>query len=101
MFKTRLCITDMPKVQIDTDIRQLFAIGKLDDFEKIRKENELSQSTLRGMGARVKDRIKKLRTMSASEVSRCFIISVVVGIITAHVSFLFILGIHMMGNWGQ
>ncbi|XP_041368382.1 uncharacterized protein LOC121382823 [Gigantopelta aegis] len=66
-FDKNPTLTDMPKVQIDTDIRQLFAIGKLDDFEKMRKENDLSLSTLRGMEARVKERIRRLRMMSTSE----------------------------------
>ncbi|XP_048245211.1 uncharacterized protein LOC124145574 isoform X3 [Haliotis rufescens] len=58
---------DFPIVRVDSDIRRLFAIGKLDDFEKLRKENGESVATLCSMQARVSDRLKTLKGLSTTE----------------------------------
>ncbi|XP_067661683.1 myomegalin-like isoform X2 [Haliotis asinina] len=58
---------DFPVVRVDSDIRRLFAIGKLDDFEKLRKENGECVATLSSIQARVSDRLKTLKGLSTTE----------------------------------
>ncbi|KAK6175111.1 hypothetical protein SNE40_013639 [Patella caerulea] len=59
---------EVPRVDVDSDIRRLFAIGKLDDFEKVRKENEEVLSVLHGLQARVDDRIHCMKKSSEQSV---------------------------------
>ncbi|KAK3599257.1 hypothetical protein CHS0354_012867 [Potamilus streckersoni] len=53
--------------KVDSDLRQLFAVGKIDDFEKLQKENRESVVLLKGMEARVKERLKFFQKMTTSE----------------------------------
>ncbi|KAL3871129.1 hypothetical protein ACJMK2_039146 [Sinanodonta woodiana] len=67
-------VSDSPKYvsglmpyKVDSDLRLLFAVGKIDDFEKLRKENGESVVLLKGMEARVKERLKFFQKMTTSE----------------------------------
>lgn len=63
---------EMTSQQVDSDLRTLFAFGKLDDFEKLKKENGECAIVLKGIEARIQDRLKIFRNMSPREVSlRC------------------------------
>ena len=69
----------MTSQKVDSDLRTLFAIGKLDDFEKLKKECSESAIVLKGIEARIQERLKIFRNMSPREVSpigtpvsRCF-----------------------------
>lgn len=58
----------LTQVRIDSDIRSLFAVGKIDDFEKLRKETNESNVILKGLSTRVSERLKVFNTMPATEV---------------------------------
>ncbi|XP_062594828.1 golgin subfamily A member 4-like [Saccostrea cucullata] len=60
-------LADMTSQKVDSDLRTLFAIGKLDDFEKLKKENGECVVVLRGIEARINDRLKIFRNMSPRE----------------------------------
>ncbi|XP_061183808.1 trichohyalin-like isoform X2 [Saccostrea echinata] len=60
-------LADMTSQKVDSDLRTLFAIGKLDDFEKLKKENGECAVVLRGIEARIHDRLKIFRNMSPRE----------------------------------
>lgn len=69
----------MTSQKVDSDLRTLFAIGKLDDFEKLKKECSECAIVLKGIEARIQERLKIFRNMSPREVSpirtpvsRCF-----------------------------
>ena len=59
----------MTSQKVDSDLRTLFAIGKLDDFEKLKKECSESAVVLKGIEARIQERLKIFRNMSPREVS--------------------------------
>jgi hypothetical protein len=58
----------MTSQHVDSDLRTLFAFGKLDDFEKLKKENGECVIVLKGIEARIQDRLKVFRNMSPREV---------------------------------
>ena len=62
-------VTEMTSQKVDSDLRTLFAIGKLDDFEKLKKECSESAIVLKGIEARIQERLKIFRNMSPREVS--------------------------------
>lgn len=62
----------MTSHRVDSDLRTLFAIGKLDDYEKLKKECGETSVVLKGMEARIQERLKIFRNMSPREV-RVFI----------------------------
>lgn len=64
--------TEMTSHRVDSDLRTLFAIGKLDDYEKLKKECGETSVVLKGMEARIQERLKIFRNMSPREV-RVFI----------------------------
>lgn len=49
-------------------MRNLFAVGKLDDYEKLKKENYESLIVLNGVEARIQERLKMFKTAPVSEV---------------------------------
>ncbi|CAG2188326.1 unnamed protein product [Mytilus edulis] len=53
---------------VDSDLRNLFAVGKLDDYEKLKKENYESLIVLNGVEARIQERLKMFKTAPVSEV---------------------------------
>lgn len=59
----------MTSHRVDSDLRTLFAIGKLDDYEKLKKECGETSVVLKGMEARIQERLKIFRNMSPREVS--------------------------------
>lgn len=61
--------TEMTSHRVDSDLRTLFAIGKLDDYEKLKKECGETSVVLKGMEARIQERLKIFRNMSPREVS--------------------------------
>lgn len=62
--------SEMTEIQVDSDLRSLFAIGKIDDYEKLKKENSECWVVLSGLEARIKDRLKAFKNVSPSEVYR-------------------------------
>ncbi|XP_063423937.1 myomegalin-like isoform X3 [Mytilus trossulus] len=52
---------------VDSDLRNLFAVGKLDDYEKLKKENYESLIVLNGVEARIQERLKMFKTAPVSE----------------------------------
>ncbi|XP_056012294.1 golgin subfamily A member 4-like isoform X5 [Ostrea edulis] len=60
-------LAEMTSQQVDSDLRTLFAFGKLDDFEKLKKENGECAIVLKGIEARIQDRLKIFRNMSPRE----------------------------------
>lgn len=61
--------TEMTSHRVDSDLRTLFAIGKLDDYEKLKKECGETSVVLKGMEARIQERLRIFRNMSPREVS--------------------------------
>lgn len=61
--------TEMTSHRVDSDLRTLFAIGKLDDYEKLKKECGETSVVLKGMEARIQERLKIFRNMSPREVN--------------------------------
>ncbi|KAK3087158.1 hypothetical protein FSP39_002455 [Pinctada imbricata] len=55
-------LADITNQRVDTDIRTLFAIGKLDHYEKLKKECSECEIILKGMDARIQERLKALKT---------------------------------------
>ncbi|KAJ8300735.1 hypothetical protein KUTeg_022254 [Tegillarca granosa] len=55
-------------LKVDSDLRNLFAVGKIDDFEKLKRENSESLSVLKGIQARIQERLKVFRTVSPLEI---------------------------------
>lgn len=53
---------------VDSDLRNLFAVGKLDDYEKLKKENYESLIVLNGVEARIQERLKMFKTAPVSEI---------------------------------
>ncbi|XP_021357283.1 myomegalin-like isoform X3 [Mizuhopecten yessoensis] len=60
-------VADLTGIKIDSDLRCLFAVGKLDDYEKLKKENCESLTVLKGIEARIKERLRVFKTMRTSE----------------------------------
>eukprot|EP00106_Octopus_bimaculoides_P006986 XP_014774428.1 PREDICTED: thyroid receptor-interacting protein 11-like isoform X2 [Octopus bimaculoides] len=54
-------------VRISSDLRSLFAIGKLDDYELLRKENGEMSCVVRNLQARLHDRIKVHKSHATTE----------------------------------
>lgn len=54
---------------IDTDIRNLFALGKIDDYEKLKIETKECLIVLKGIETRIQDRLHAYDTASTTEVS--------------------------------
>ncbi|XP_013408886.1 uncharacterized protein LOC106172607 [Lingula anatina] len=54
-------------IRVDSDLRMLYAIGKIDDFELLRKEIHESQVVLSGMVARIRERLRTFRGASPSQ----------------------------------
>ena len=67
-------VAGLTQLRIDSDDRTLFAIGMIDHFEKLHKEVNESHVILRGMAARVKERLKIFGTMPALEVNICSVL---------------------------
>lgn len=63
-----IATTEMTSHRVDSDLRTLFAIGKLDDYEKLKKECGETSVVLKGMEARIQERLKIFRNMSPREV---------------------------------
>lgn len=63
-----LLFLGLTQVRIDSDIRSLFAVGKIDDFEKLQKETKESSVILKGLSTRVSERLRVFNTMPAIEV---------------------------------
>ena len=55
-------------VRISSDLRSLFAIGKLDDYELLRKENNEMSYVVRNLQARLRDRIKVHKSLTPNDV---------------------------------
>ncbi|XP_078326757.1 uncharacterized protein LOC111124018 isoform X6 [Crassostrea virginica] len=60
-------LAEMTSQKVDSDLRTLFAIGKLDDFEKLKKECSECAIVLKGIEARIQERLKIFRNMSPRE----------------------------------
>ncbi|XP_033732642.1 golgin subfamily B member 1-like isoform X3 [Pecten maximus] len=60
-------VADLTGIKVDSDIRCLFAVGKLDDYEKLKKENCETLTVLKGIEARIKERLRVFKTMPTSE----------------------------------
>ncbi|XP_069121362.1 myomegalin-like isoform X3 [Argopecten irradians] len=60
-------VADLTSVKVDSDLRCLFAVGKLDDYEKLKKENCETLMVLKGIEARIKERLRTFKTMPTSE----------------------------------
>ncbi|XP_070176521.1 golgin subfamily A member 4-like isoform X2 [Littorina saxatilis] len=56
-----------PRVEVDSDIRRLFAISGLEGYEKLKRENGELLATLSSMQARMNDRLKSFTGVSISE----------------------------------
>ncbi|KAL8598140.1 hypothetical protein ACOMHN_043211 [Nucella lapillus] len=57
----------VPRVEVDSDIRRLFAISSLDGYEKLKHENNEILSTLSSMQALLAERLKAFTGVSISE----------------------------------
>lgn len=55
-------------MRVGSDLRSLYAIGELDDYELLKKEIGESISLLSGCEARVKERLKYFQRQSPSQV---------------------------------
>ena len=53
---------------MNSDLRVLYAISKLDDFELLKKEVSEKQVVLTGMQTRIKNRLKNFNNSSPSQV---------------------------------
>ena len=62
-----------PQSMVDSDIRSLFAVLKLECHEKLRKESSESLVVLSNMEARLDDRLRAYKSMSVSEVRNTFL----------------------------
>lgn len=54
-------------VRISSDLRSLFAIGKLDDYELLRKENNEMSYVVRNLQARLRERIKVHKSLTPTD----------------------------------
>ena len=59
--------------RVGSDLRTLYCIGELDDYELLKKEVNESVILLNSMEARIKDRLRAFTKSSPSQVKRCFI----------------------------
>nr|KAG5710593.1 hypothetical protein BaRGS_013239 [Batillaria attramentaria] len=57
----------MPRVEVDSDIRRLFAVSGLESYEKLRRESSELISILCSMQARLSERLKTFTGASISE----------------------------------
>lgn len=64
-----LAVTGIPQVEVDSDLRQLFAVGALEGYEKLKCENRELLGLLSAMQARVNHRLKTFSSVTMSEVS--------------------------------
>lgn len=55
-------------MRISSDLRSLFAIGKLDDYELLRKENNEMSYVVRNLQARLRERIKVHKSLTPTDV---------------------------------
>lgn len=60
--------TVMPRVEVDSDLRRLFAISGLEAYEKLKRENGELISTVCSMQARMTDRLKTFANVPISEI---------------------------------
>ncbi|XP_064616367.1 myomegalin-like [Liolophura sinensis] len=58
---------DVFPVGVDPDIRHLFAVGKVDDYEHLKKENNECRRVLSGIQARIAERLSRFKSMSPSQ----------------------------------
>ena len=56
-------------MEVDSDVRRLFAVSGLEGYEKLRRENGELLATLTSMQARMTDRLKAFTGVSISEVT--------------------------------
>ena len=61
-------LTGSTTVRVGSDLRQLYAIGELDDYELLKKEISESHSILNGMECRIRDRMRSYSQRSQGEV---------------------------------
>ena len=64
-----ISISPWPGVRVSGDLRYLFAVGRLDDLELLKKEVAESRVVIEGLHAVTKDRIHQLNTKSPDKVS--------------------------------
>ena len=58
----------MPRVEVSSDMRRLFAISGLEGYEKLRRENDELLATLSSIQARMTERLKSFSGVSMTEV---------------------------------
>ena len=61
-------LAGMPRVEVSSDMRRLFAISGLEGYEKLRRENDELLATLSSMQARMTERLKSFSGVSMTEV---------------------------------
>lgn len=59
---------DSTAVRVGADLRQLYAIGELDDYELLKKEIAESHNILNGMESRIREKLNKYKHTSQGEV---------------------------------
>ena len=63
------CVAGSTSQRVGADVRMLYAIGELDDFELLKKEIAESHFLVAGVEARVKERLRAHKRSSSPEVS--------------------------------
>lgn len=70
MIHTKFLFSELLSQKVDSDVRNLFAIGKLEDHEKLQKENGECMVVVSGIEARLRDRLKSYQGIPILEVIR-------------------------------
>ena len=70
MFDTAVYTGVPSSVRVDSDLRQLYAIGKIDDYELLKKEVAESKVVLSAIERRLQEQLVKYQSLNTSEVGR-------------------------------